>query len=645
MSAEKELERMAIELATARRTIETLEREKRKVGLSFHRVPESGYQIKRLWDGDFPYLQPIPRLSYTHADRVAEHGTNTLAKTDGNVTLIEGENLAALAALQLTHEKKVDVIYIDPPYNTGNNDFIYNDARKSSLKDILNADGNPLTGLEYETRLDGKARTVGRDDPERHSLWLSFMEKRLYLAKELLADDGVIFVSIDDNEQARLKVLMDTVFGEENFIACVIASYNPKGRSITKFFADNHEYILVYAKKYENCSLKPTSRSLVKTVDYKLLDERGTYRLLPLLNTSKEFTPLNRPNLAYPIYVNSQTYQVSLTPSLEFDITVYPKFSDGTLGVWRWGKDKANNELWKLTGRKIKNEWIIQRKDHLTDDKEITVKTFLNYETLGTSDEANKTLTEILGHRQFDYPKNIKTLKLLASFFKKKDAVILDFFAGSGTTAHAVAQLNAEDGGSRQTILVTHGDENGKNIAEDVTAERIKRVLSGTNWADGKDHEQLPGELIYLKLLFTPKATNPLSAVETMQTKFIGLGGLEQKVTNSFSTDDYAVLENSLKTVVILTNQDILEDDPKGISEQLNALAENHEKKQQFVVYIPTSEDFDEYGLDLTSEKWIKVFYPTEYLRKHETLLNLLKQRNLILEPLTDAQETIEENN
>lgn len=592
-------------VATLRQENKTLLKSKNKVGLTFKRIPEDGNDsIARLEAGEFPYLTKIDSLSVTKGE-----------KTDGNIALIEGENLAVLAALQMTHKGKVDVIYIDPPYNTGNDDFIYEDKRmyKSEASDLEN----------LEETLDGKTLTVGKDDPFRHSKWLSFMERRLFLAKELLSDTGVIFVSIDDNEQARLKLLMDSVFGGENFIANIAASYNPKGRSTTKFFADNHEYILVYTKSYMQTSLTPTSKSLVKTSDYKLKDSLGVYRLLPLLNTSKEFTPTNRPNLAYPIYVNPKTFNVSLTADEDFTIPVLPFFSTGEAGVWRWGKEKANNEIWKLLGKKIKDKWIIQRKDHLTEDKAITLKTHLNYEMLGTSDESNRLLSSILGNKEFDYPKSLKAIKLIISMMPKKDALVLDFFAGSGTTGHAVAELNKEDGGNRSAILVTN---NEGGIARNVTRERLARTLTGKNWADGKEHEPLQGNLSYYTLDFNKLSANPLTTAQKMERNFDGLLSLENNtldVIENNPDEDYAIYRDSGKVVFVWKNLFSLYD---GECEELLESLKNKVKVEEFIAYVP-SESIEP---AISVDGWQIISFPHGYIERYEAMIATMRRNQTL---------------
>lgn len=446
-------------------------KKQKKFGLVWEDKPDA--QVMRVRD-EAPMLREDASKAIVTDQNAANH------------ILINGDNFHALTALRATHTGKVDVIYIDPPYNTGHKDFIYNDSY------------------------------LDKEDGYRHSKWLAFMEKRLVLAQELLSESGVLFVSIDDNEQARLKLLMDEIFGPDNFVTTLSVSYNPKGRSTTKFFADNHEYVLVYTKSISKTYLKPESKDLVNPNEYNLTDERGKYRLLRFLNTSKQFTPKNRPNLAYPVYINANSKSVSLVRTAPSDIEVYPTFVTGEAAVWRWGKDKFAEDNWKLVGHKIKDVWTVKRKDHLTEDKAMTLKTHLNYELLGSSDEANKLITKILGQKKFNYPKNIKGIKLLISLMPK-DSLVLDFFAGSGTTAHAVAELNNEDGGTRQCILVTDGGktetsgESSKNtkdgavnIAEEVTYERVRRTLTGKDWADGKEHEPLGGNLRYFKVELEP---------------------------------------------------------------------------------------------------------------------------------------------
>ena len=654
-------EELATQLTVAQRNIDGLEREKRKVGVSFRRIPESGYQIAPLYNGDFPYFQHIPALSYTLDDR---HKDETLAKkslstsTDGNITLIEGDNLPVLVALQLTHKGRVDVIYIDPPYNTGNNDFIYNDNRKSSISDIEGASVE-----DYETTLDGKSRIVGKNDGERHSLWLSFMEKRLYLARELLSKTGVIFVSIDDNEQARLKLLMDNIFGEQNFIANVV--WNGVTKNNARFISTSHDYMLFYMKNKDGLSPNKNWREKKKGVKDALLfiqniTEKYNSMILKTELTYKEATiEANKELVKFlkPYDESIKRYNkldlkkgatyrndipLSAPNSKAFYDVIHP--SDNLpckLPPSGWAFKRAVME------EKIKNHLINfgssyrvtpQGIKYLEGDLLYQVATSFFYRTRGP---AKEELLKIVGHGKFDFPKNVEIIKRWLGIVAPKNAIILDFFAGSGTTGHAVAELNEEDGGSRQCILVTHGDENGKNIAEDVTAQRMLRVLSGKNWADGKIREGLNGEFNYYKLLFAPKFKNSMSAIETMQSKFVGYAALQQDVVLNLqksSDQQYSVLENSTKIVVVVENEEYLreeiDDDLRDKLNELKIEAEKYSLKsniyKQLIIYIPS--EIEEYYTNAFSVlEWEYIYFPIEYIEGIETTINGMKKNKTLI--------------
>ena len=246
---------------------------------------------------------------------------------------IEGDNLDVLKLLQNSYLNKVKMIYIDPPYNTGN-DFIYRDNFKVSKEDY-----EEELGLfdEEENRLFKNTETNGR----YHSDWCSMMYPRLQLARNLLTDDGVIFISIDDNEVHNLRKICDEVFGEENFVAQLTVLSNPKGRSQDKFFATNHEYVIIYSKKILEKGAFAVSKSKIQILqDYPEQDNQGYFRLLELRNTHRDFGLHNRKNLYYPIYVNTETLDVSLDMNDKYNYEIYPIWDDGFKGCWTWSKEK-----------------------------------------------------------------------------------------------------------------------------------------------------------------------------------------------------------------------------------------------------------------------------------------------------------------
>ena len=394
-----------------------------------------------------------------HLPVLTEVKERAILSTDAdapNHILIEGDNLEALTALSYSHEGKIDVIYIDPPYNTGNKDFTYND--------------------DY----------VDREDGFRHSKWLSFIFKRLRIAKRLLTDKGFIFISIDDNEQANLKMLCDEVFGEKQFKSNSIIMNNRGGRDYGGV-ALQHDYILIYSKSIGELNL---INDTDKQFQYQ--DEIGGFNLMELRNRNVKFNIDNRPNLCYPFYVNPQKsdsnglLELSLEPKDGF-VEVYPAKSNGIQTVWRWGKEEKsrknlNKEIFGKVNRNggymivQKYRKTVRMQRSIWDDKE-----FVN-------ERGSEVLKEILTQNIFSYPKSLFTIKRVLELGSDESSIILDFFAGSGTTLHATMQLNAEDGGNRQCILVTN---NENNICEEVTYERNKRVINGYTTPKGEQVEGL----------------------------------------------------------------------------------------------------------------------------------------------------------
>ena len=358
---------------------------------------------------------------------------------------IEGDNLEVLKLLQTAYYRKVKMIYIDPPYNTGN-DFVYADDF-----------ADPLARYREVTAQTTKSNpeTMGRF----HTNWLNMMYPRLRLAANLLRDDGVIFISIDENEIMNLRRLCDEVFGEENFVAQITLLCNPKGRSQDMYIANCHEYLLVYSKTMRaKGSLSIPKNSDDIAADYTLKDENGAYRELELRNTHRDFGKFNRPNLYYPLYV-SENGRISIFADSEYSIVVYPNWNDGFEGCWTWGQGKAKENITLLTAKKVDGAWKIYRKVYaLLDGVEVKkqVKSIWN-DTAFYTEKGQKVLNELFETKEklFQAPKSCEMLKqtLLMAQTGNND-IILDFFSGSATTAHAVMQLNAEDGGNRRFILV-----------------------------------------------------------------------------------------------------------------------------------------------------------------------------------------------
>ena len=385
--------------------------------------------------------------------------------------LLEGDNLASLKLLEKTHRGKIDVIYIDPPYNTGNKDFVYDDDYVDSV------------------------------DQFRHSKWLSFMEKRLKIARSLLSDKGVILLSIDDNEMNNLKMLCDSIFGENNNLGIFILKSTPNARDYG-FVGKMHEYILFYAKIFDKVE---TNLMPVLDKTFKYSDEKGGFNIHPLYNSNEAFTNENRPNLFYPFYLNPNNqnddfYEISLEKQKDW-IEIYPPKSvkNNVQFVWRWGKEKSIENLNKeIIGYKVSDgEYrIVQKMRH--DEK--LIRSILDNSDY-TSRKGTAELEQIFNEKKFSFPKPLNLIKDIIFMASTGTSTILDFFAGSGTTGHAVLKLNAEDGGHRKFILCTN---NENNICREITYQRLKTVITGTRKDGSKYSDGLPGSLKYFKTDFIP---------------------------------------------------------------------------------------------------------------------------------------------
>ncbi len=391
--------------------------------------------------------------------------------------LIEGDNYHALSVLNFTHQGKIDFIYIDPPYNTGARDWRYNND------------------------------FVESSDSFRHSKWLSFMDKRLRLAKNLLADDGIICVTIDDYEMPRLWMMLEEIFGEENHLGTLVIRNNPKGRMTNKKFSLVHEYGLFFGKSQESYIKKLPVAPEDKTHSYKQ-DSDGTW-FLPV-NLRKQGVDSSATNKKgklsdryYPIYFDPKTKKISTEKKLSVEIL--PIDQSGEKRIWRRSKDVIESmyesgDLW--VKETTKNGYQLYYKFRGGLEGQTPHSIWYDAE-FSASEYGTQMLDKILGKRElFQYPKSPHAvMKSILSATNKKDAVILDFFAGSGTTAHAVLDLNKSDQGNRSVILCTN-NENG--ICEEVTYPRVKNIIAGYKSREEKV-EGYGGSLKYFKTAFVKK--------------------------------------------------------------------------------------------------------------------------------------------
>lgn len=384
--------------------------------------------------------------------------------------LLEGDNLHSLRLLEKTHRGRIDVIYIDPPYNTKNKDFVYNDCK------------------------------VGDDDGFRHSKWISFMEARLSIASKLLSERGCIFISIDDNEQAALKMLCDEVFGEYRFVALIPWRKRTAKSDVPFGISQDCESILCYANPLFKAAIRGKERKYYETPDYP----GRPWRFHDL---TKQTTVEERPNSNFSM-VNPKTgEEYPVNPLRSWAITretfdyyyeqgriIFPgdydflKISKPVLRYW-----KADDEA------KAGSDFGL-----------VAASTFLPSEIVGMTQNGTKEVTEIFGTKKFSFPKPIGLIKYLIEIatVRTPDAIILDFFAGSGTTGQAVMELNKQDGGQRRFILCTN-NENG--ICEEVTYQRLKTVITGKRQDGSEYSEGIPANLMYFRTDFVDKESEKLS--------------------------------------------------------------------------------------------------------------------------------------
>lgn len=390
---------------------------------------------------------------------------------------IEGDNLEVLKLLQKSYFGKVKMIYIDPPYNTGH-DFVYKDNFRDNIKNY-----KEITGQTTKSN----SETSGR----YHTDWLNMMYPRLRLAKNLLSDDGAIFISIDDNELSNIRKICDEVFGEENLFAQIIVQSNKRGQTY-KQISKTHEYLLVYTKNNDT-----EFNELPKTEensDLNLEDLIGKFNIRELRNRNPKFGKFNRPKLFYPFYVNPDKVDkdgfcpVSLEKSEEFSIEVYPYNSTGKESCWRWGTKLSSENINKDTLRsnlvaKRKNDgnYNIYEKYRKDTYKPKSIWDDVSFIT----EKGTVELGELGLSAYFDFPKPKELIKQALTIGTNKDDIVLDFFSGSATTAHAVMEINADDGGNRKFIMIQLPEltdeeseayrDGYENICE-ISKERIRRA-------------------------------------------------------------------------------------------------------------------------------------------------------------------------
>ncbi len=438
----------------------------KKYGLVWEDSSEEVYEELRT---HIPVLKEVTEKRLYHSPSSPNH------------VIIEGDNLQALTDLCYMYEGKVDVIYIDPPYNTGKKDFVYNDS------------------------------FVDKEDGFRHSKWLSFMERRLRLAKRLLSEKGVIFISIDDNEQAQLKLLCDDIYSSQNFCGNIIWRKKSGGGQTDAFFVSEHEYITVFQSSNNFKWTDPVQQ--INLSDYKYTDECGRYKIVKLEKWGSSAHREDRPSMYFAIKDEKRE-------------DFYPTAPDGKAGRWRVGADRMKYL--------VVNKLIIWRrgvpyeKVYYDEVKGKIKKTRSIYYDVAETGDGSNLLTSIFRVKDvFNNSKPVELIKNLIKHHENKAALILDFFAGSGTTLHATMELNKEDGGHRQCILVNN---NENRICEDITYVRNKKVIEGYTTPKGVEVEGLKNNnLRYYKVELMPRE-NTLANRDELQRKGVDMLCLKENL-------------------------------------------------------------------------------------------------------------------
>lgn len=578
---------------------EAIELKQNRFGLVWLDVPEA---FEDDVENKLPILEEVPKLAINSKDGKPTH------------LLIEGDNYHALTCLNYTHKGKIDVIYIDPPYNTGSDGFKYKDKR--ILKKY--PDGTP----------------VPVEHPLRHSYWLSFMKKRLELCKDLLADTGVIFMSIDDNEAAQLKLLADEIFGAENFVAQLVWSGGRKNDS--KLISMSHEYILCYVKSMDIYKEKQiTWRQRKLGIDeiyktYKLLKKKYQTNYKVIQTELKQWfknLPDSNPAKNHRHYSNIDSKGVYFTADISWPGGGGPKYR--VLHPKTGKPCKVPTRGWMFSKPEKMQEAIATGRVHFGEDENSVpcIKAYLEERETSVpysvfyqdGRAATKRLRDVLGDDYLTNPKDENILAELIKFSSNKDAVVLDFFAGSGTTGHSVMKLNKEDDGKRQFILITNNDEivNGKKhkIMTDVCYPRIKRVIQGYNSKNG-----LGNSIKYFKTAFVGK-NNILKADDADKIELAhNAGGMLAIAENTFDQVEqnsyWQIFENLKQYMAVYFREEFSKFD--DFVEKVRKL------KKPAVVYIFSWEKEFEFN-DFDDDKNIKVkTIPQPILEVYKQIYNLV---------------------
>lgn len=519
-----------------------------------------------VWEDKFEAVVEQCKSELPVLEEVSERALETDSSLPTNF-IIEGDNYHALSVLNYTHAGKIDAIYIDPPYNTGAKNWIYNNDY---------VDGN---------------------DSFRHSKWLCFMERRLSLAKDLLKKDGIIVVTIDDYEMATLTLLMNRIFGEENRLGTVVIKNNPSGRSTTAGFAVAHEYALFYAKSAD-AKIGRLERSEEQIARYKEKDELGNYEWV---NFRARYST-NAPSMQYPIFVKKDGSDFRI-PQLKWDsgnrkydllekpdndeIVKYPIDESGNMRSWKWSIETTNkSKKTELAVRLDRNKLpAVYMKARMENTGMLPLTWWDKTEYSATAYGTNLLNKILFGENDFDYPKSLyAVMDSLRVLTANPNALILDFFAGSGTTGHAVLELNRIDNGKRRFILCTNNDN---KIAENITYKRIKNVIDGY-----ADIEGISANVRYFKTTFVPQSNVSDDTRRSLISKSTELLCVKESTFKKASDNKkFKIYRNDERATGILFDLDALEE----FKEKL----ESTELPVNIYVFSLTSDNFSEDFADL----------------------------------------------
>ncbi len=528
----------------------------KKYGLVWEHKKE---QVIEDFETQQPYLQEVTEKRIENAPG---EPTNLI---------IEGDNFEALSILNYTHAGKVDVIYIDPPYNTGAKDWVYNN--------------------DY----------VDENDAFRHSKWINMMSARLELAKNLLRETGFIVCAIDHYELFGLGLLMDEIFGEENRLGVIAVVHKSEGRNQEKFFGTSHEYALFYAKDRRSANFNNVAidDGVKETFDRK--DATGSFRLNNYRRDGGGDHNLrkNKPHFYYPIYV-SPDLRTLTTKYTEGYVEVLPITNSGQERTWKTRKEtfEQRNSSGLIIAERVGNKVQVFEKYYENQ----VIKTHWVNPKYHAIHYGTKIVNDILGNDKFDFPKSLFLIEDILKITSRKEDVILDFFAGSGTTGHAVIELNKEDGGHRQFILCTNNGDKGPDsvkIAEDITYPRIKTVITGMRQDGTKYSDGIPANLRYYKIEHKEKK----ASIDANRLEIVRyLEDIIQVKENAFEqievNEDLALYKNSEHFVGMAF-------DPFALEEAIGKIKEKNTENLPVKLYVFSySRDAfeDNYGTDFEIE-------------------------------------------